>query len=350
MLIQRKERKAKLFPGRFLGIEITEHEIRMSEVKLRRKHEAQVFRCWRYPLPVGLMNEGQFADRSKMIHHLKKAIALSETSARRMHFVLPPALYRAQMITLPAVSKRKFSKLLAFEMKHRLQVSFDDPYYDYMAWKVSGTSQAPAAALAPSLEQPTPSPIANYETKLDSGRYEVLLVSVSKRQVASYVNLFKASGLKPLSFEIKALSLHRLLNHSNLLREELVQLIVDAKNDAVDFHIYQGAILKLTRHVLLDIEEREESDLWYIEQLEREIERLLRYYHYHMNYRQKQVTRILALGDVWNDNILTELQNRLMLPIQMPSPSHMELELKQFDRELSSFAVTIGLALRGVSK
>lgn len=200
---------------------------------------------------------------------------------------------------------------------------------------------------------------------------DVMLVAAPKEIMDQYLEVLDSAGIKLTSIEIKALSLFRLLQSTSLTKLKDTFLIVDLNETAGDLSIFHGADLKITRSIPLNfaaksqgvLDVKTSTDHLFSEFLDgdadfrnhcndlaHELERLMNFYRYTLNNRNQEFAGVVISGDLKRmSEIVSFLTERLPIPVQLFQPTSSFGQSSALKDDFSMYAVTLGLALRGLN-
>ncbi|CAG7648269.1 type IV pilus biogenesis protein PilM [Paenibacillus allorhizosphaerae] len=372
-----------------LGIEITDQQIKMVELKKQSGNPPEISNWSAERLPAGTVVDGRIQDMPRVILTLQGMVAKNGWKRRKVHMVASGQAVMVRFLKLPDIPESELKKVVDFEVKHNIHLPFDEPYYDFcklngvhnrkrslqrfakqdnkrkmksndLTMKESAASKEIANAF--SLAE---SDVVDSALK-EQSHCDVMLVAAPRDLIDEYVTVAESSGLVPASVEIKALSLFRLieLTYSEGVKKPF--LLVDVNESATDISIFHEGQLKITRSVslgfgggeakraseavedlLLLFPDRIEDDFHTsCNDLSHELERLINFYRYTLNNRDHEFHLIMLSGDAPKlSDISDHLEQRLGMQVNMLDyaawvPEH------NLQGETTSYSVPIGLALR----
>jgi type IV pilus assembly protein PilM len=371
-----------------LGIEITDFCIKLVQLMSIRKQEMIVQKYVIERLPEQVVVDGRIKDPAHVTLILQNMLAKLEIKTKKVHLVLPSELIMVRFLKLPDIAHKDLTKLVDFEMKHNIHLPFDSPVYDFT--KLNGneddftkpvktkdnqktniikqveTAREETAVALSELDQLFADP-KEVSQDIAMLQCDVMLVAAPKELITEYEEVLTAASLQPLSMEFKALSLFRVMEHSNMADTRSTVLIIDINDHLSDLSIFYNRQLKITRSIPLDftlgteisMAEEEQGLLHsYVDQdsdfinvcndLGFEMERLINFYRYTLNNREHEITQILVAGDILRlQELSIILAERLHLDIVLMKSDRIESTIPNFDKIFPSIAVPVGLALRG---
>ncbi len=398
----------KLKPERCaLGIEITDHSIKIVELSFRRKKLPWLRKYQIEKLAGETVVEGRIMDPFRVIQTLKSMVASMKVRSRDVHIVLPSQLIMVRFLKLPDIPMKDLRKVVEFEMKHNIHLPFESPIYDFI--KLNGVQEKAAKKkLSPKEKKkqqeielswkeaaPTLENIENVksnqlfaESKKEvsitgddepSFQCDVMLIAAPKELIDEYVEAVQTAGLIPRSIEITALSLYRIIEFTEIVNPLNTFLLVDINESDSDISIFNEGQLKITRNLPLNFSQQKEPDdvLDEPEPLEdlqepqpnflfsniidkdtefngscsdlvHELERLMNFYRYTLNHRDHEFKQIVLTGDTLRLAEVSQfLKERLTVEIICMFSQKIQIHHNESEQLFPVFSVPIGLALRG---
>lgn len=378
----------------FSGIDFRDNFISCATVKMERGIPV-LQNVAKQEVAVEIIEGGRVTDSDLLVSELSHFFKDGYIS-KKIHLAIPTQnILLRKVTTLPDVGEGEIRKLLRFHIGESIHLPFENPIYDFVKLgsiipKRLDEMGAPLEdAEEDDLELSLGELAQEMKEETESPRSEVLLFATSKVLSQEVADVITAAGLKPLSAEIRALALQRLLTyvHPHWLRE--TEMIVDASEKSVDIHIFKENLIVFSRRMsinpdsyqavtennieeelfILDDDEvsnelegkrevaaakvdsgiaREENS--YFNEIFLEIERAQNFFRYSLNERESELKRMIVTGDYANQ-IYDSLRNRMesvrvvridYSSILAPDFSYTEL--------LDSCSTAIGLAMRGNEK
>jgi type IV pilus assembly protein PilM len=382
-----------LKPGQTsLGIEISDSTIKMSKVSLRKNNETLIQMNITEELPPQVMEEGRIKEPLRLIQTLQTMLTRLDSKPKHIHLVFPSQLVMVRFLKLPDIVEKDLAKLVDFEIKHNIHLPFENPLYDFV--KMNGTAHKKRISVK-KLKKEAVAPTGKdlllevaagredlcggkglfddfeeEESKADTAiQCDVMLVAAPKEIMDQYLEVLNSAGIKLTSIEIKALSLFRLMQSTSLTKLKDTFLIVDLNATAGDLSIFHGEDLKITRSIPLsfsakpqgNLDVKTSANLLFTEFLDgdadfqnhcndlaHELERLMNFYRYTLNNRNQEFAGMVISGDLKRmPEIVSFLIERLPIPVQLFQSDSFFSRNSDFKDDLSMYAVTLGLALRG---
>jgi Tfp pilus assembly PilM family ATPase len=368
-------------PVIFLGLDMNEQSVKLCQVERRGAKPPRVTRFSSEPLPPGAVDEGKIIQIEIVANAVKKALIRLNAKTKKVHLLVPSQQALVRFLNLPDLPKNKLRKAVDFELRQYVRLPFEDPLYDFVRIETDtsrssnpkkGDSKVPGTyddepmrmpdrdtwlEAAAGLEvQPVSGhePVPSAESVGKSAELcEVLLVAASRAGVEPYVNAAKMAGLKPVSVEIKALSLLRSIEHSSMAAADDTLLSVDISNTLTEISIYSGGILRMTRSVpvFFDGEHSDQDFSYGCSELAHELDRMISFYTYTLNHRNAQFETIVVTGDADRlDGIVDSLSRQMQQQVVKLMPGDVELGQSISAKLYPAMAGAVGAALRGNSK
>lgn len=381
-----------------LGIEITDSSIKMAEIAVPKHGLPSLKSLQCEPLPAQAVDDGRIQNPLIVTRAVQTLLARINTKTRLVNMVLPSQSIMVRFMKFPDIPLHDLTKLIDFEIKHNIHLPFDEPVYDFV--KLNGTEQKKTSAVTKLRKHKTSKPVeseddsllgqaaASREKGFDLGsidhlfgektteaeeqpeekiQCDVMLVAAPRDLVNEYMQAVQAAGLKVQSIEIKALSLYRVIEQTRFTEPNGTFLTVDINEKATDLSIFHDGILKITRSVPMIFRaansvppmlpstglfaEFADPDSEFrntCAELAHELERLMNFYRYTLNNRNQEFEKLLLSGDVPRmHEIAGALREKLSLDVQLFYSDQILAPYTLFEEEFSSYAVPIGLALRG---
>lgn len=334
-----------------------------------------------------MIKSGRVSQSSRLATELKNTFIHGQL-AKNVHLAIPTQNILVRKITsLPDIGESELAKILHFQIGESIHLPFEDPIYDFVKigsiipnHQVEGNNDTEAEEL--SLDDLA----KGIEENLEGPKSEILLFATSKLLSQDLVDVCSTAGLKPMTAEIRALALQRLLlyTHPNWLKKN--EMIIDASENGMDIHIFKEDQIVFSRmmtinrmdyffeanrkendELVMELEpfqmeeskreiaaastaEMIQSEDAYIDEIVLEIEKAQNFYRYSMNDRDSEFHRIIVTGEK-SDQIFEPLKNRIhsqrVERIDYRSiSSHNVKDLSLLD----TCSVAIGLAIRGNEK
>lgn len=374
-----------------LGLEITDQAVKIVEVKIMKNNRPIVCKMVMEKLPKNVVVDGRIRDMPSLILTLQTLIARHSIKPKKIHMVVPSQAIMVRFLKLPDIPDDELRKIVDFEVKHNIHLPFEEPYFDFCKLNgVNNKKRAPkkvekqnmnkkdlqedlfkseAAATSESSLDDLFKESTEAEDKGESLQCDVMLVAAPKEIIEEYSMLLHSAGLEPISVEIKALSLFRLIKTTTFIDPKSTFLLVDINENISDLSIFHDEQLKITRTVPLEFVDQTDQprgemdpDLSFLgfndidadfknsrNELAHELERLINFYRYTLKNRNQEFDHIIVSGDVLRlIDISTFIEEKLSIKVVTLVPNSLVFSGNEYDFTTKTlFSVPIGLALRG---
>lgn len=382
-----------------LGMEITDQAIKIAHVESLNNREFRL-KTWAVEsLPRQCVVEGRIKDASRIVLALQSMIARLNPRTKKVHLIIPSEYVTVRLLKLPDIPAKHLKKLVDFEVKHSLHLPFENPYYDFI--KLNGMRQQVHKRSPLSIAKKTNFPSATsiqrnnkkqgdlslleaapaYEggamerldyfggdrmpVGTDPMLCDVMLVASSHDLIQEYASVVRTAGLQPLSIEIKALSLFRIIKFTQMIDERRTFVAIDINEDVTDISIFHNSQLKVAQSVRIHFDSSEaearangpvpfehaELHRQFLDacnDLVNAIEHRMNFFRYSLNNRNQEFEYIVISGDAGClQQIIEQLEARFTQKLVLMQTDRLVSDAESFARLLPSMAVPIGLALRG---
>ncbi|HZG56050.1 type IV pilus biogenesis protein PilM [Paenibacillus sp.] len=356
----------RLLSARSIGVEITDREVRWVETA--GGGVPDIVAAASEPLPEGAVDEGRILQVPAVIQALQTLRQRVGTRQKNVHLLLPSTLTMVRFLKLPDVPAKDLKKMIDFELRFNIPLPFDKPYYDYV--KLPATKPTASAAPAPAAAEP---PLGQWtlgggaleaaaskeaEETRPTKECEVMIVAAPLDTIEEYAGAARAAGLKPISIEIKALSLLRVVERLRPIDPASTFVLIDLTATYADIGIYRDGALRITRNKAIRFPKAQPSadpttDWSQFEfqsacqDLASEVERFINFYRYSLNNRDEEVGHLLLSGDAERiEDIAAYFRDRFPFDI---GTLRIEGKVKHpgTGLDLIRYISPLGLALRG---
>ncbi len=330
-----------------LGMEMTDHHIRICETKKTRSGTAKLLRCASRALPEGCISDGKVLSWEGIESTIKDMMSTGKFGTRRLHFAIPSQMAMVRNLKLPDIGYSELRKLVQFEMNHNFRVAFEDPYFDFVK-----------------LPKPA-SPPSSGEGEQEAELCELMVVAAPEGLLRQYRAVFEKAGLRPASFEIKPFSVLRLIEASGTTVGD-VQMVVHVGEQHSELSILAEGRLELTRQVEVSFQSivaqsAKSDNEWLqsysspettfrnaVQDLAGEMERLLNFYQYTLNNGSKTFLNVLLSGELARmENVRAGLEEELGQPVLLLDWPKLEQTSAIPAWSMSPYTVALGLSIRG---
>src|SRR3989344_2569339 len=356
-----------LHPQAF-GLDISDLSLKVAQLE-KKQHGFRLASYGIGELAEGVIEVGEIKNEDKLVSSIQKTLKQVKGKHIRTRYViaaLPEEKAFVQVIQLPRMNKKELAAAIRFQAESYIPYPIDTVYLDFSVIR----------------------PLHNHLNHLD-----VLVASLPREVVDTYMSALKRAGLIPLALEIDAVALTRTVIEKGVT--PIPMLVVDIGQARTKVSIFSGYSIRFTtslsicskqftdavaRALHVDEERAEELKRQYglytpedalgqevfqavtpvaadfIEQ----IRKYLEYYethapHQHLGKLQKNIKKIMLCGGGANLKGLPEFLMRALKIevvvgnpwINILSPGTQELPMLSFPESLS-YSTALGLALRGV--
>lgn len=262
---------------------------------------------------------------------------------RQTHLAVPTEhVILRKISSLPDVPRRELAKILDFEIGESIHLPFEKSQYDFI--------------VLPKQEKKPNDEVDEFENqleKLEEPKNEVMLIATDHEFITDLTKSVLDAWLTPVSAEIRALSLQRLVHFLQPDWLQGTEVILDIGKYSCDVHIFHRGIVVFTRNIALEgrLQNVEQdvpsSDEGFINDLLQELERAQNFYRYTLNQRDQEIQQLIITGE-YAQSFLSKLKNRLDFPIQELDFRSLLTREVRYQKKYHSCSVAIGLALRGM--
>jgi type IV pilus assembly protein PilM len=353
-----------LFKHAFTGIDIREKDICIATIVMEKVGPV-IKMLTQIPTHEEWYEGGRVRDLKELSSVLNKSKQDSKKWSKLVHIAVPTQHVILRKIdSLPDLPEKELARLIHFEIGESIHLPFDQPIYDFvMVGSIEEKRNMGGDSFDTLAEQ------AELEEGMRSNS-NVLFIATSKKLAEDLHSCVKQASLKPLTAEIRATALQRLILtlHPDWFKE--TEAILNISEDSTDLHIFNQGVLEFTRNIaiskssfMLDnqfasfdhevaatVEASETVQAWdensYLDDLMNEVGRAQNFYRYTLN-QGKQEFRQLILTGGFSDSLYAKLSDRL--PYTVTRINFNPLLSEEFEEKslLDCNSVAIGLALRG---
>jgi len=281
----------------------------------------RIIRCRSIPLNEGIIKEGKIADEDRLAKELARHVDLMSLRGETAVLTVPTSTIALRKATFPLVKDHELRNLIDVELHGgETQLPFRNPAFDFIRSRVGSEDQ------------------------------DVLIIATPAGVVEQYVRVVKKAGLTPAAVDASPLALFRLLLRglgASGLELPRRFLLLDVEPERTEISIFSGGYPVFFRTVAMQaplLASGEDRSAVYARQLSVELGRVMNYYKYNAADGGEEIRDLILSGDP----VLCGLLSRTMESdfdriLQMP----MDRALSNFEPSHKSFAVPIGLAMKG---
>ncbi|OLO40530.1 hypothetical protein BTR23_05940 [Alkalihalophilus pseudofirmus] len=373
-----------LFNNKYSGIDFREKRVTFATVRMDKQLPV-LQEVYETELTDSIVVAGKVQEKGLLATSLRSYLQQNKNVSKHAHLAIPTQHSLIRKInSLPDVGEPELAKLLHFQIGESIHLPFEEPLYDFV--KIGSilpetkqeTSNDSGEEDEFTLEKLTKS----VEKELQGPRSEILFFATSRQLSEGLLEVCEDAGYKPLTAELRALALQRLLmyTHPNWLKG--TEMILDVSNDSVDIHIFKEELIVFSRTMEMNrndyfnsLNSASEdvlsfnSDTFtvqeeiaatterpknfqedaYLDDLLNEIQKAQNFYRYSLGERDSEFDRIIVTGEN-TKLIFSRLVERLPNEVvQIDYSSIVDFGFMQHDL-LDSCSVAIGLAMRGNEK
>lgn len=319
---------------KFVNLIINDHSIRYLD--LRQSKPPIPYKWGERLIPHGIISNGKINDYETLLNILEECVNDWKIKNRQVRFLIPESFVIIRKVSIPSeVKDDEIKGHLYLELGSSIHLPFDEPVFD-------------AIVLSKEKE-----------------KKEILIFAAQEANVMEYSELLTEAKLGPVAAEISPLSIYRLYHHLGQAKQSEQLLVVQFSLHDVNICIFENEIPFFMHHLPIEFDTEkwdmklnrtgsydlsyvgEQSDISFqLDDIYKEINRLMDFYRYSLHQGQKQVSKILLNGDhPMLAQIKKDLEGRFDVPLETIRYS----EKVQSDHELpETFYLALGLALKGV--
>jgi type IV pilus assembly protein PilM len=325
------------FTGRskVVNIVVNDHSIRY--VELKQKNPVIPHQYGQRFLPSGIITDGKIQDFDTLVNILDECIAEWKIAKREIRFTVPDSLIIIRKVSIPAdIKEDEIHGYLYLELGSTIHLPFEDPVFDTISLGIENQKQ------------------------------EILVFAAPEKYVTEYADLFKIVRLKPIAADISPLAIYRLYHQNDGALKNEVLLSVQFDLDVVSMCVFEEQIPVFMRHIPGNLKEnwkvkysgdhQSNQELIYegeiteltlqLEEIYRDIAKLMDFYRYSLTQGKKEVSRILVNGDhPMLNRVLSNMKDRFGIPVETLKIVMQGGEPKELPR---AFHLALGLGLKEV--
>lgn len=305
------------------GLQIQDHQIKLAAIagsgnrfKLLRSHTVQ--------LPEGVIKEGRMLDEEAVQLVLRQMVHQLGLRGSRVVLTIPTSSVILRRSTLPMLRDQELRNLIDVELHSgNAQLPFKNPVFDFVR---AGQNEEGV---------------------------EVVIFASPEEIVSQYVDATRNAGLVPVAVDLAPLSLfrilHRLLDTMDAGLPERF-MILSAESEVVEISIYANGYPVFFRSIPVQVRALLDDDTDYLEAYGRyfsvELARVINYYKYSVAPAEEDTIDMLYLiGDThFAEGIIPILEQEFTCGVKLMDIHSL---INTTDQEMPSYAVPIGLAMKG---
>ncbi|MDO8557943.1 MAG: pilus assembly protein PilM [bacterium] len=322
------EKLFKVRPSAF-GCDISDHSIRLAYLKEERG-SLTLAGFSAVTLQEGAVVNGTITDVPKTIAALQEALTTAKGGSIRTKYVmasLPEPQSFIRIVQLPKMASEEITQAIIWEIEANIPLPLAEVYYDWEIARHSGDDHL-----------------------------DILVAASPKVLVDSYAALFEKVGLKPVAFEVDALSSARSIVPPT--GGEEILLIIDVAHHRTTFIIYAGSMVRFTASVSIAGKDITSSSMGVtIKALAGYARQYIDFFQTHSAHAHQlhvEVKQILVCGDFvqtpgFTAALAQEAEIAVLLAnpwVNILRPPLREVPMLPFKDSLG-YTTALGLALRG---
>ncbi|MFT8322220.1 MAG: pilus assembly protein PilM [Bacillus sp. (in: firmicutes)] len=320
--------------NKIVNLIIKDYVIRFVELK---QPEDLIVHNWgeRY-LPAGLIHEGVIQDIETLTMILEECIQDWKIAKKQVRFLVPDSSVVIRKLPIPEdVSADEIKGYLYMELGTSIHLPFEDPVFDFYL-----------------LEE------------RENKKQQILLFAAPEQNISAFADLLEDVKLSPIAADISAIALYRYYFQTSEPAKEEVAMLVQMDVKTVNVSIFEQHYPLFMRHLPMEVDEakweisrtnEDREEFQYtgdnqevyngLEDIYKELDKVLSFYRYTLNKGEKQVNKMIVVGDhPWLSSVIEQMNERFDYPVmQLTSKS-----IISDDPIPTSMLVTIGLGLKEV--
>lgn len=318
-----------------INIIMKDHVIQFVEIKQENPFVVQKY-GERY-LPNGLIKEGKIINFEALSLILQECVDKWKIKRRKVRFHVPNSVVVIRRETIPDdVADDEIHGYIYMEIGTSIHLPFEEPVFDFTV------------------------------VSSEPGKKELILFAATEEVVNDYTALFEEAKLVPIAADLSPLSLYRLFFHLKKAAITDHVMIVQFDLQSVNVCIFETHLPVFMRHITMNVNSENwhyplteengvqvkykgnEKDVFFaLEDVYKEIARVLDFYQYTLKKGKQQVTKLfLDVNHPWRNEIVREMMQRTAVPIELIES---ELIATTNGQTLpSSYHCAAGLGLKGV--
>lgn len=332
--------------SKILGIEISDHQMKMVELKKTGKRQFMLFNLITVDVPEGSIENGVIQAEDKLLQKLKTVKKQYKLKAQKVHLAINSTNILLRPLQLEPLPTKFLDSVIELEIANNMQLPFTDFTYDYVRIDTK----------------------MDHETNLgieQKPMLDLMLVIASKSMLEQYVSLFRKLRMEVNCVDLAPLALLRILTKERGEEENKhFFLSLNIHQQFIEVSIFHQSILQLSRNIMIDqrnfviADEFMESPNhfkldFYSSDVIQELERIVNFYRYTLNHRDIELQEIVVTGQL-PDNVeymLEQIQGYFNVPTIVLNSKHLKLH-SNFENlhedQLARYMIPIGLAIKDV--
>jgi type IV pilus assembly protein PilM len=326
-----------LHPKSF-GLDVSEHSIKIASLKKRGRRYA-LASYNNSPLQKGIIENGEVKKEKELAAAIRKAVVNvkgDKLSGSHVVASLPEEKAFLQVMQIPKMTLEEVKEAVQFEAENYIPLPIDTVYLDF--------------AVIP--------PIHDQLDHLD-----VLLASLPRISVDSYVSAIRNAGLDPVIMEIESIATSRAVIKNGL--SPVPVLIADIGAAKTRLSVYSGYSLRYTSSIpmpaelLLKGDTADETRIPVYTDFKEQINKYIGFFeshsgHQHLKEKTDSIAKIYLTGGGANAQGLPEFLSRELRIESLLADPWINITPQPFEelppismQDSLSYSTALGLALRG---
>lgn len=315
--LRRRTRKA------LIGITIDEDGIRYVRYNPKR---AIVEQAGMLPLEYRVDEDGVQV-MTGLGETLKNWAKQNKLSGSRVHLAAPASQSFIRLIQVPKAGKRQLRRVTDLEVEGSIRLPFDQPIIDYHWFGEEAGHQ-------------------------DKEHILTLVAAVPYPVVMERVSALEEASIHPVSVDLSAVALLRILKHQELLNDQRMVMAVNFKGKEAEVYLYHRGIPDFIRTFPLDPLAQDQMNTWRYEEIVSSLNRIINFYEQTMHEGTDSVRHIYITGTAPDQSAIVS-----RLSDAFPDVAVSDISLDSFfnrkgaaavqQTDQGSYSIALGLAMRG---
>lgn len=302
------------------GIQMVDRQVKI--IGASGSSNSRVVKHHQLALSDGVIKEGKIVDELSLIQKLSREIEKLSMKGEPVTVVIPTSSIVLRKAMLPNVKDKELRNLIDVELHSGdAKLPFKNPIFDFLSIREA------------------------------DGQKEVLIFASPMEVVEQYVHIVREAGLEPVAVDTAPLALFRLMVRCyKAVGQRMPQrfMLLDAESDRAEISIFVDGYPVFFRTISIPSHQLIEEDGDQLEAYSRhmsiEMGRVMNYFKYTVSSEQDEVDELILVGD---PTLTEELAKALESDFSKITSLSMDRAVSNFDPIFKSFAVPIGLAMKG---
>ncbi|WP_187119703.1 type IV pilus biogenesis protein PilM [Numidum massiliense] len=212
----------------FLGMEIKDDYVKIVEMS-RRNRGVQLEHFVYERLPQGWIEGGRIKKPVELAEFLHRVAKDEMLRKRKVHVSIASPHFRLRKKVYPYMSQRLLKKVIAHDVHEQMALPYDDPLYD-VAY----------------LQRP--------RKRDENNEWKLLLAIASRAFVRDYVEVVRASRLRPVGVDLAPLAVYRWLKYVRPDQSEVQSvLVVNVSKRVAEVALFAQDVPVLSRRLTVNV-------------------------------------------------------------------------------------------------